>query len=47
VLGLWALTHGTAMLIISKAVPVKDQAELVSVFTASVKLLVSNASAHR
>lgn len=47
VLALWALIHGTAMLLISKAVPVKDQAELRSVFTASVELLVSNASAHR
>jgi hypothetical protein len=47
VLGLWALIHGTAMLLISKAVPAKDQAELRSVSTASVELLVSNASAHR
>jgi len=43
-LGLWAQIHGTAMLLISKAVPVKDQAELRSVFTASVELLVRNAS---
>ncbi len=47
VLGLWAQVHGTAMLLISKAVPIEDQAELRSVFSASVKLLVSNASAHR
>jgi AcrR family transcriptional regulator len=47
VLGLWAQVHGTAMLLISKAVPAEDQAELRSVFTASVELLVSNASAHR
>jgi hypothetical protein len=47
VLALFALIHGTAMLLISKALPVKDQAELHSVFTASVELLVSNASAHR
>jgi AcrR family transcriptional regulator len=46
-LGLWAQVHGTAMLLISKAVPVKDQAELRSASAASVELLVSNASAHR
>jgi AcrR family transcriptional regulator len=46
-LGLWAQIHGTAMLLISKAVLAKDQAELRSVFTASVELLVNNASAHR
>ncbi len=46
-LGLWAQIHGTAMLLISKAVPVKEQAELRSVFSASIRLLVSNASAHR
>lgn len=46
-LGLWAQIHGTAMLLISKAVPAKDQAELLSVFTASVNLLVTNASTHR
>ncbi len=43
-LGLWAQIHGTAMLLISKAIPVEDQAELRSVFSASVNLLVSNAS---
>jgi len=43
-LGLWAQIHGTAMLLISKAVPAKDQAELLSVFSASVNLLVINAS---
>lgn len=47
VLGLWAQIHGTAMLLISKAVPEKDQAELRSAFTASVELLVRNASLHR
>jgi len=46
-LTLWAQIHGTVMLLISKAVPAKDQAELLSVFTASVNLLVTNASAHR
>jgi len=44
VLALWTLAHGTAMLLISKAVPVKYEAELGSVFTASVELLVSNAT---
>jgi AcrR family transcriptional regulator len=46
-LGLWAQIHGTAMLLISKAVPAKDQAELLSVFSASVNLLVTNISVHR
>ena len=46
-LGLWAQVHGTAMLLISKAVPPKDQPELHSVFTASVELLVRNAALHR
>jgi AcrR family transcriptional regulator len=45
VLALWALVHGTAMLLISKAVSAKYEAELRSVFTASVELLVSSASA--
>ena len=45
-LGLWAQIHGTAMLLISKAGPAKDQTELHSVFSASVNLLVTNASAH-
>jgi len=46
-LALWAQIHGTAMLLISKAVPAKDQAELLAVFSASVNLLVTNASARR
>lgn len=46
-LGLWAQIHGTAMLLISKAVPAENQAELLSVFTASVNLLVTNASVLR
>jgi AcrR family transcriptional regulator len=47
VLGLWALIHGTAMLLISKTLHAKYQAELHSVFTASVELLVTNASTYR
>ena len=46
-LGLWAQIHGTAMLLISKAVAPKDQAKLLSVFTAAVNLLVTNASIRR
>jgi AcrR family transcriptional regulator len=41
VLALWTLVHGTAMLLISKAVPVKYEAALHSVFRASVELVVS------
>jgi AcrR family transcriptional regulator len=47
VLALWALVHGTAMLLISKAVLLKDQAKLQAVFTSSVELLVRNASVLR
>ena len=43
-LAMWAQIHGTAMLVISKVVPVEDQAELRSVFPASIDLLVRNAS---
>jgi AcrR family transcriptional regulator len=46
-LGLWAQIHGTAMLMISKAVPVEDHAELRSIFSTAVDLLVGNASTHR
>lgn len=46
-LGLWAQLHGTVMLMISKAVPVEDHAELRSIFSTAVDLLVSNASTHR
>ncbi len=47
VMAFLALIHGTAMLSISKTLHAKDQANLHSTFTASVKLLVSNASAYR
>jgi len=47
ILALLALIHGTAMLLISKTLHAKDQAELRAVFTASVELVVSNASTYR
>lgn len=47
VLAFLALIHGTAMLLISKTLHAKAQAELHSVFSVSVELLVSNASAYR
>jgi len=47
VLALLALIHGTATLLNSKTLHAKDQAELHSIFTASVDLLVSNARVFR
>jgi AcrR family transcriptional regulator len=44
VLALWAQIAGTATLLISKALPIKVQAEQHSVFSASIDLLVRNAS---
>jgi AcrR family transcriptional regulator len=43
-LALWTLSHGTAMLLISKAIPEEHAAELRSVFTAAVETLINNAS---
>jgi AcrR family transcriptional regulator len=43
-LGLWAQIHGTAMLMISKAVSAEQHAELRSIFSTAVELLVSHAS---
>jgi AcrR family transcriptional regulator len=43
-LALWTITHGTAMILISKAIPHEHEAELRSVFTASVETMIRNAS---
>jgi len=43
-LALWAVTHGTAMILISKAIPEEHAAELRSVFSATVQSMVRNAS---
>jgi len=42
-LALWTMSHGTAMLLISKAIPDEHVAELRSAFTAAVATLISNA----
>jgi hypothetical protein len=47
VLALWTVVHGTAMLLITRAVPAEYEAELHSVFSASVELLVSTAPSRR
>lgn len=43
-LALWTMSHGTAMLLISKAIPAAHVAELRSVFAAAVETLISNSS---
>ncbi|MGO9126334.1 MAG: TetR/AcrR family transcriptional regulator [Terriglobales bacterium] len=43
-LALWAVTHGTAMILISKAIPAEHTAELRSVFSSTVEAMVGNAS---
>ena len=43
-LALWTMAHGTAMLLISRAVPVAHVAELRSVFSAAVETLINNSS---
>jgi AcrR family transcriptional regulator len=43
-LALWTLSHGTAMLLISKAIPEEHAGELRTAFTAAVKVLINNAS---
>lgn len=43
-LALWVTTHGTAMLLISGAIPEDLAAELRSAFTAAVDTLIRNAS---
>jgi AcrR family transcriptional regulator len=41
-LALWTVAHGTAMILISKAIPEEHAAELRSVFTTTVGTLISN-----
>jgi AcrR family transcriptional regulator len=43
-LALWTMAHGTAMLLISRAIPAGHVTELRSVFTAAVGTLINNSS---
>jgi AcrR family transcriptional regulator len=43
-LALWTVAHGTAMILISRAIPENHAAQLRSVFTAAVKALISSSS---
>jgi hypothetical protein len=43
-LALWTMAHGTAMLLISRSIPVAHVAELRSVFSAAVETLINNSS---
>jgi AcrR family transcriptional regulator len=43
-LALWTMAHGTAMLLISKAIPEEHRRELRSAFKAAVETLINNAS---
>jgi AcrR family transcriptional regulator len=43
-LALWTMAHGTAMLLISKAIPEEHARELRSAFTSAVETLINNAS---
>jgi AcrR family transcriptional regulator len=43
-LALWTMAHGTAMLLISRAIPAGHVAELRSVFAAAVETLINNSS---
>jgi AcrR family transcriptional regulator len=43
-LALWTMAHGTAMLLISRAIPAGHVAELRSVFTVAVETLINNSS---
>ena len=43
-LALWTLAHGTAMILISKAIPENHATELRSVFIAAVKTLINSSS---
>jgi AcrR family transcriptional regulator len=45
VLALFAQTHGTAMLFISKAVSAENEANLMSTFKTTIKMLIESASA--
>lgn len=41
-LALWAVTHGTAMILISKSIPAEHAGELRSTFRATVETLIQN-----
>jgi (p)ppGpp synthase/HD superfamily hydrolase len=43
-LALWAITHGTATILISKSIPAEHAEELRSVCSSAVKAMVRNAS---
>jgi AcrR family transcriptional regulator len=43
-LALWTVTHGAAMILISKAIPEEHEAELRFAFTSAVATLINNAS---
>jgi len=43
-LALWTMAHGTAMLLISRAIPAAHVEELRSVFATAVETLISNSS---
>jgi hypothetical protein len=42
-LALWAVSHGTAMLLISKSIPDEHADELRSVFSSTLRVLIQNA----
>lgn len=43
-LALWTVSHGTAMILISRAIPEEHSGDLRSAFAAAVKALISNSS---
>ena len=43
-LALWAITHGTATILISKSIPAEHASELRSVLSSAVKAMIRNAS---
>ena len=43
-LALWTVTHGTAMILISKAIPQEHVSELRTVFTVTVETMIRNAA---
>jgi len=46
-LALWTVAHGTAMILISRAIPEEHAAELRSAFVAAVKTLIGSSSSLR
>ena len=43
-LALWALTHGTAMILITKSIPAEHEPELRSAFSVTVRTILANSS---